>query len=118
MIPLFWLLLAGFLFQYPASAQISDGSVEDLASRNVDFAANLYRAVASRTDDNVCLATFALSSALAALLSATTGPTREQLSQGLSLTGLDPQALPGMAEALARSEVCGDTEVLQTCSRS
>lgn len=98
MIPFFSLLLAGFLSLDLASAEITDGvsSVENLASRNVDFSARLYQAVASRTDDNICLSTFALSGALSALLSATSGPTQEQLSQGLGLTGLDPQALPGM----------------------
>lgn len=109
MIPFFSLLLAGFLLLDLAPAEIADGSVENLANRNVDFAARLYQAVASRTDDNVCLSTFALSSALSALLSATTGPTREQLSQGLGLAGLDPQTLPGMtgfwAELVSHSKL-------------
>lgn len=122
MIPLFSRLLAGFLFLDLVSAQIPDGSVENLASRNVDFAARLYQAVASRTDDNVCLSTFALSSVLSALLSATSGPTREQLSQGLALTGLDPQTLPGMmgfgAELFAMSKLCGDSYCFQICSRT
>lgn len=95
MSPFFSLLLAGFLVLDLASAEVTDGSVEKLASGNVDFAVRLYQAVASRTDDNVCLSPFALSSVLSALLSATRGPTREQLSQGLGLSGLDPQTLPG-----------------------
>uniref|UniRef100_H3CGT8 Serpin peptidase inhibitor, clade A (alpha-1 antiproteinase, antitrypsin), member 10a n=2 Tax=Tetraodon nigroviridis TaxID=99883 RepID=H3CGT8_TETNG len=109
MIPLFSLLLAGFLFLDLVSAQIPDGSVENLASRNVDFAARLYQAVASRTDDNVCLSTFALSSVLSALLSATSGPTREQLSQGLALTGLDPQTLPDLFQNLRTTTQQGNT---------
>lgn len=109
MIPAFSLLLAGVLLLDLSSAEITGGSVENLANRNVDFAARLYQAVASRTDDNVCLSTFTLSSALSALLSATTGPTQEQLLQGLNLTGLDPQTLPGMTRfwaQLSHSKFC------------
>lgn len=120
MSPFFSLLLAGFLLLDLASAEVTDGSVENLASGNTDFAARLYQAVASRTDDNVCLSTFALSSVLSALLSATSGPTREQLLQGLGLTGLDPQMLPGMAgfwaELFSHSKLCSDC-CLQICSR-
>lgn len=95
MTPLLSLLLPGFLLLGLAFPAITDGSVEKLTNGNTDFAAKVYQAVASRTDDNVCLSTFALSSALSALLSATSGPTREQLLQGLGLTGLDAQTLPG-----------------------
>lgn len=95
MTPLLSLLLPGFLLLGLASPAITDGSVEKLTNGNTDFAAKVYQAVASRTDDNVCLSTFALSSALSALLSATSGPTQEQLLQGLGLTGLDAQILPG-----------------------
>uniref|UniRef100_A0A3Q3KY80 Protein Z-dependent protease inhibitor-like n=1 Tax=Mastacembelus armatus TaxID=205130 RepID=A0A3Q3KY80_9TELE len=70
-------------------------SVEDLTNRNADFATRLFRAVASRTDDNVFLSPFTLCTGLVALLSITNGPTRDQLLQGLTLTGLDPQTLPG-----------------------
>ncbi|XP_068565303.1 protein Z-dependent protease inhibitor-like [Cebidichthys violaceus] len=75
-------------------------SVEDLTNRNADFAARLYRAVSSRTDDNVFLSTFTLSAGLLALVSASNGPTRDQLLQGLSLTGLDPQTLPDLFQSL------------------
>lgn len=108
----FSLLMVGFLSFDLTSAEISDGSVDNLASRNVDFAASLYRAIASRTDDNICVSTFALSSALSALLSATSGLTREQLLQGLSLTGLDPQTLPGVtgfwSQLVSHSNLCNN----------
>lgn len=78
-----------------ASSQTVSPSVEDLSNRNADFAARLYRAVAKRTDDNVFLSPLALSTALSALLSSTSGWTRDQLLQGLTLTELDPQTLPG-----------------------
>lgn len=73
----------------------SQTSVEDLSNRNADFAARVYRAIAKRTDDNVFLSPLVLSTALSALLSSTSGRTRDQLLQGLTLTGLDPQTLPG-----------------------
>lgn len=81
----------------PVSSQNIDPSVQDLISRNADFAARLYRAIASRTDDNVFLSSLTVSAGLMALLSATNGETRDQLQQGLTLTGLDLQALPGMS---------------------
>lgn len=81
----------------PVSSETVDPSVQDLISRNADFAARLYRAIASRTDENVFLSPFSVSTGLMALLSATNGPTRDQLQQGLTLTGLDPQTLPGMS---------------------
>lgn len=89
------LSLVGLLLLGLASSETVNPSVEDLSNRNADFAARLYRAVAGRTDGNVFLSTLALSTALSALLSATSGPTQDQLLQGLSLTGLDPETLPG-----------------------
>lgn len=94
MTPPVQLLLVGFLLGV-ASSETVDLSLERLSNRNADFAAQLYRAVASRSDDNILLSTFGLSTVLSALLSATSGPTQDQLLQGLSLTGLDPQTLPG-----------------------
>uniref|UniRef100_A0A3Q3K1P9 Serpin domain-containing protein n=1 Tax=Monopterus albus TaxID=43700 RepID=A0A3Q3K1P9_MONAL len=85
---------------FPASCEPMDSSVEVLTNRNADFAARLYRAIASRTDDNVLLAPFTLSTGLLALLSATNGSTQDQLMQGLTLIGLDPQTLPDLFQNL------------------
>lgn len=90
--------VVGLLLISLASSEIIDPSVEDLTNRNADFAARLYRIVSSRSDDNVFLSVFTLSAGLSALLNATIGPTQDQLLQGLSLTGLDPQTLPGRSE--------------------
>lgn len=79
----------------PASSQTLESSVGTLVLRNTDFASQLYRAQAKRSDDNVFLSPLALSTALAALLTATGGQTREQLQRGLALSGLDPEILPG-----------------------
>lgn len=81
----------------PVFSESIDPSVQDLISRNADFAARLYRTVASQTDDNIFLSPFMVSAGLMALLNMTSGETRDQLQQGLTLTGLEPQDLPGMA---------------------
>eukprot|EP00064_Thunnus_orientalis_P023759 superscaffoldBa00009316_g24018 len=78
----------------PASCQTVTSPVQDLSNRNADFATRLYRAVASRTDDNILLSPLTLSAAMTALSGAAAGPTAEQLLQGLSLTGLDPETIP------------------------
>ncbi|XP_037605908.1 serpin peptidase inhibitor, clade A (alpha-1 antiproteinase, antitrypsin), member 10a [Sebastes umbrosus] len=92
--------LIGLVLLSLSSAQTFTPAEEDLTNRNGDFAARLFRAVSSRTDDNVFLSTFTLSNGLLALLSATGGSTRDQLLQGLSLTGLDPETLPDLFQSL------------------
>lgn len=89
------LSLVGLFLLSLVSSETVDPSLEDLTNRNTDFAARLYRAISSQTDDNVFLSAFTLSAGLSALLNATGGQTQDQLLQGLSLTGLDPQTLPG-----------------------
>ncbi|XP_032364389.1 protein Z-dependent protease inhibitor [Etheostoma spectabile] len=95
------LSLVGLLLLTLASSEPADPSLDDLTNRNADLGARLYRAVCSRTDDNVFLSTFTLSGALLALLSAARGATRDQLLQGLSLTGLDPETLPDLFQTLS-----------------
>lgn len=98
MTPFVPLSLVSILLLSLASSETVDPS--DLTSRNADFAARLYRAVSSRTDDNVFLSVFTLSTALSALLTTTGGPTQDQLLRGLGLTGLDPQTLPDLFQNL------------------
>ncbi|XP_070781847.1 serpin peptidase inhibitor, clade A (alpha-1 antiproteinase, antitrypsin), member 10a [Enoplosus armatus] len=93
-------LSVGLFLLSLASSETVDPSVEDLTNRNADFAARLYRAVSSRTDENVFLSVFTLSAGLSALLNVTSGQTQDQLLQGLSLTGLDPQTLPDLFQNL------------------
>ncbi|XP_040025610.1 protein Z-dependent protease inhibitor [Gasterosteus aculeatus] len=71
-----------------------------LTDSNADFSARLYHVVSSRTDDNIFLSTFTLTNGLLALVSGTNGPTKDQLLQALSLTGLDSQALPDLFQTL------------------
>uniref|UniRef100_A0A3B5QRQ5 Protein Z-dependent protease inhibitor-like n=1 Tax=Xiphophorus maculatus TaxID=8083 RepID=A0A3B5QRQ5_XIPMA len=84
-----------FLLAGPAAPQTPDPAELDLLNRSADFGARLYRAVAGRTDDNVLLAPLAVFAGMLALLGGTSGPTQNELLQGLTLTGLDPQTLPG-----------------------
>ncbi|XP_013878116.1 protein Z-dependent protease inhibitor [Austrofundulus limnaeus] len=94
------ILLLSLLVHLLSPAQSIDPAVEDLINKNADFGARLYRAVASRTDSNVVLSPFSLSAGMLALLSATNGPTRDQLLQGLTLTGLDPETIPDQFQTL------------------
>ncbi|KAM7368460.1 hypothetical protein PAMP_014674 [Pampus punctatissimus] len=100
MIPCVSLSVVCVLLLSHASCRTVDGPVRDLSDRNVDFAAQLYRAVAGRTDDNVLLSPLALSAALTALSSAAAGPAAEQLLLGLGLTGLDPESIPDLFQSL------------------
>lgn len=87
----------------PASQETINPALVDLTNRNADFGTRMYRAIASRTDDNIFLSPFTLSTGLLVLLSATSGSTQEQLFQGLTLTGLDHQSLPGKSGVVSSS---------------
>ncbi|XP_068454820.1 protein Z-dependent protease inhibitor-like [Clinocottus analis] len=102
MTPCVPLSLVGLLLlsRCSSSSSSSSSTLEVLTQRNSDFSARLYGAVCSRTDDNVFLSTVTLAAGLLALVSAANGPTRDQLLQGLSLTGLDPQSLPDLFQSL------------------
>ncbi|XP_012729827.2 protein Z-dependent protease inhibitor [Fundulus heteroclitus] len=84
----------------PAAPQTTSPAVEDLIKRNADFGAQLYRAVASRTDENVFLSPLSVFAGMLALLSGTSGPAQNELLQGLRLAGLDPQTLPDVFQSL------------------
>ncbi|XP_072218308.1 serpin peptidase inhibitor, clade A (alpha-1 antiproteinase, antitrypsin), member 10a [Leuresthes tenuis] len=100
MVPPALLSLVSLLLLGPASPQTVDPGVQSLINRNADFGARLYRAVASRTDDNLFLSPFALSAGLLAMLSGTDGLTQNELLQGLTLNGLEPQDLPDLFQTL------------------
>ncbi|CAL8315208.1 unnamed protein product [Lota lota] len=82
-------------------------SSQELSSGNTDFASRLYKAVSSRTDDNVLLSPFSVSAALAMLASGCRGETQQQLLSALSLGSLDPQQIPGLFQAL-QNNITGD----------
>lgn len=89
-------LVTLFLLLCPVSSETVDPSLEYLIKRNTEFGTRFYQVIASRSDDNVFLSPFILSGGLLALLSAASGPTQDQLLQGLMLAGLEPQTLPGV----------------------
>nr|XP_020514610.1 protein Z-dependent protease inhibitor-like [Labrus bergylta]XP_020514612.1 protein Z-dependent protease inhibitor-like [Labrus bergylta] len=101
------LSLVGLVLLTLASSQTLGPSLQDLTNRNADFAARLYRAVSSTTDDNVFLSTFTLSNGLSALLGATGGQSQDQLLQGLSLSGLEPQSVPDLFQSLRTAVLQG-----------
>uniref|UniRef100_A0A1A7WJ93 Serpin peptidase inhibitor, clade A (Alpha-1 antiproteinase, antitrypsin), member 10a n=1 Tax=Iconisemion striatum TaxID=60296 RepID=A0A1A7WJ93_9TELE len=88
------------LFLGPVVPERLYPATEDLVNRNADFGVRLYQTVSSRTDDNVLLSPFVLSAGLMALLSGTGGSTLNQLLQGLTLAGLDPEVLPDQFRTL------------------
>ncbi|KAM6992567.1 serpin peptidase inhibitor, clade A (alpha-1 antiproteinase, antitrypsin), member 10a [Tautogolabrus adspersus] len=101
------LSLVGLMLLTLGSSQTLDPSLQDLTSRNADFAARLYRAVSSLTDDNVFLSTFTLSNGLSALLGTTGGKSQEQLLKSLSLSGLEPQSIPDLFQSLRTAVLQG-----------
>ncbi|XP_076021398.1 serpin peptidase inhibitor, clade A (alpha-1 antiproteinase, antitrypsin), member 10a [Genypterus blacodes] len=105
-----------FLSLHPTMAQTTvDPQVQDFSNRNADFAARLYRAVSSQTDDNIFLCPLTVSVGLSALMTGAEGTTREQLLQGLGLTGLDPETVPDLFLSLIKSvtEQTADFELRQ-----
>ncbi|XP_041716963.1 protein Z-dependent protease inhibitor [Coregonus clupeaformis] len=92
------------LLAMPLQAQEpSAAEIQDLSIRNADFAARLYRAIASTSDGNVLLSPFTVSLGLAALMSGADGSTREQLLQGLSLNALDHLRIPELFQSVRES---------------
>lgn len=100
MIPCICFLALTALASQVSSQSSQDQALQDLSNRNADFAARLYRLVASRSDDNVLLSPLTLSVGLSALLSAAAGPTQDQLLQGLTLSGLEATAIPDLFQSL------------------
>ena len=94
-IPLF-LACFSLLATQLVAQDASPADVQDLSTRNADFAARLYRAISSRTDANVLVSPITVSLGLAALMSGADGATREQLSEALSFMSLDIQTIPGV----------------------
>lgn len=95
------LVCAILLTSHPATSQgPASAELQDLSTKNADFAARLYRTIASRTDDNVCFSPLTISLGLAALMSGTDGTTRQQLLEGLTLTSLEPSQVPELFQNL------------------
>ncbi|KAF6735830.1 Protein Z-dependent protease inhibitor [Oryzias melastigma] len=111
--PLSQVILLLVLLLGPASQETINPAVVDLTNRNSDFSARVYRAIASRTDENFFLSPFTLSTGLLVLWSGTGGSTQEQLLRGLALTGLEHQMLPDLFRTLRNVVLRGDAANLQ-----
>ncbi|XP_036405987.1 serpin peptidase inhibitor, clade A (alpha-1 antiproteinase, antitrypsin), member 10a [Megalops cyprinoides] len=109
---LFLLARASFLATISRAQQPVSDDVAELAAKNTEFAASLYRKVASASDDNILLSPLSVSVGLAALSAGAGGATREQLLQGLGLAPLErngqperlPQLFQKLQEEVTRSE--------------
>ncbi|KAM6961249.1 protein Z-dependent protease inhibitor [Aplochiton taeniatus] len=75
-------------------------NITDLTFRNMDFAMNLYRKVASYHDDNIILSPLSISTAFATLSLAAGGRTREEILKGLNLNNLERDSQPELIPEL------------------
>ncbi|XP_026210182.1 protein Z-dependent protease inhibitor [Anabas testudineus] len=85
-------------------AQLPSGTISDLSFKNMDFAMNLYRQIASSHDKNIFFSPLTISTSFAALVMASDGDTREELLMGLNLKQLDradqPELIPKLFQLL------------------
>lgn len=79
-------------------------TVNDLASKNIDFAMNLYRKIASQNDDNIFFSPLCISSAFAMLSLGAKGNTYDQIIKGLNLDLLQSKDNPNVIPALFRQQ--------------
>ncbi|MGH0154518.1 UNVERIFIED_CONTAM: hypothetical protein FKN15_029846 [Acipenser sinensis] len=79
-------------------------TVNDLASKNIDFAMNLYRKIASQNDDNIFFSPLCISSAFAMLSLGAKGNTYDQIIKGLILDLLQSKDNPNVVPALFRQQ--------------
>ncbi|MBN3287680.1 ZPI inhibitor, partial [Polyodon spathula] len=78
--------------------------VNDLASKNIEFAMNLYRKIASQHDDNIFFSPLCISSAFAMLSLGAKGNTYDQIIKGLNLDLLQSKDKPNIIPALFRQQ--------------
>ncbi|XP_041121848.1 protein Z-dependent protease inhibitor-like [Polyodon spathula] len=79
-------------------------TVNDLASKNIEFAMNLYRKIASQHDDNIFFSPLCISSAFAMLSLGAKGNTYDQIIKGLNLDLLQSKDKPNIIPALFRQQ--------------
>lgn len=79
-------------------------TVSDLSYKNIDFAMNLYRKIASSSDKNIFFSPLSISTSFAALLMASDGITREEILKTLNLKQLEadnqPELIPRLFQLL------------------
>lgn len=79
-------------------------TVSDLSYKNIDFAMNLYRKIASSSDKNIFFSPLSISTSFAALLMASDGVTHEEILKALNLKQLEvddqPELIPRLFQLL------------------
>ncbi|XP_051511181.1 serpin peptidase inhibitor, clade A (alpha-1 antiproteinase, antitrypsin), member 10a [Myxocyprinus asiaticus] len=68
--------------------------MEELATRNADFAARLYSKIASSSDDNVVISTLGATLGLATIAAGAGGPSRTELLQGIGVASMEKDGEP------------------------
>lgn len=81
------LLISSSLLAVCVLGQTTD--VEELATKNADFATRLYSTVSSTSDDNVVVSTFGATLALATLAVGAGGTSRSELLQGIGAASVE-----------------------------
>ncbi|XP_043075638.1 serpin peptidase inhibitor, clade A (alpha-1 antiproteinase, antitrypsin), member 10a [Puntigrus tetrazona] len=101
-IAIFSLLVRASLLAVSVLGQTTD--VEELASKNADFATRLYSKIASSNDDNVAISTFGTTLALATLAAGAGGATRTELLHGIEVASMqkdeEPERIPTLLKQL------------------
>ncbi|CAN9502153.1 unnamed protein product [Ophioblennius macclurei] len=100
----FALILTYFCLLAPLQAQRQSPTISDLSLKNMDFAMNLYRRIASYHDKNIFLSPLSVSAGFTALLMASDGGTHEEILRGLNLEQLEradrPELIPELFQLL------------------
>lgn len=85
-------------------------NIEDLASKNADFATRLYSTVSSTSDDNVVVSTLGATLALATLAAGAGGTSRSELLQGIGVASVEKDReilLQQLRETTAQNQAIG-----------
>lgn len=85
-------------------AQETSQDILELVARNTEFATNLYRKIASTSDNNIVFSPLSISASLATMLWGCQGLTRDQILVRLSLATLkqsnQPERIPELFQGL------------------
>ncbi|KPP74333.1 protein Z-dependent protease inhibitor-like [Scleropages formosus] len=95
------LIWAALLTPFGGTQEASP-NVTELSTKNIDFAMDLYRLIASHHDDNIFFSPLCMSTAFSVLAMGARSSTREQILKGLRLDVLDRDERPELLAKLFR----------------
>ncbi|XP_018583359.1 serpin peptidase inhibitor, clade A (alpha-1 antiproteinase, antitrypsin), member 10a [Scleropages formosus] len=95
------LIWAALLTPFGGTQETSP-NVTELSTKNIDFAMDLYRLIASHHDDNIFFSPLCMSTAFSVLAMGARSSTREQILKGLRLDVLDRDERPELLAKLFR----------------